>query len=705
MEIAKRRAGIVDDGVAAACFHALLAREQRDIELHVGDRGLLERFVAQILLLIVGELRLAHVLRAIFVEHVHVVIEVAAGGGRADHADGGDQPRHARQPRGQPLQPRHQRHLRAAPPQQMGEHRQHQRERAPIEPQPPRRRAADIVAIHVRIADIAGRAVIVERVIKADIGKGDRADDVDHHHAPADIFVGAERLHQDRQHRQDHRVGRGGQQQPHHIFAELQIGDAARELDEDRRRNGDRVAREQHRDQRQRLGRQIGPVGQRGRVDDLVHLAVAVAPHQLAGIIDGDDERDDPERAEQRLDRGEGERPGWRAVKLGRKDQRRTRIEQADQHQHEKGRTLENLRHLEADTREQPGHRRVARAHRRQRVDQHRRRGGELRLAPGKPGELALRHAALGKGEAGIGKDERDQRHTHPDRTIGEQHAVERRDGGVRLGRGPVAGRAADSRRAERLDIAGDVAQLGPAAQRRQCRQIQHQKQDDADIAVHHRPRQRGDREEDRRGEQDVGQRDDEIAERVIADHVRPQRLLIDPGHQRAEEHRQRHRHEGEPGGEIGAHEPPDQIIALRHPRRADDLGKAAVIVAQHHIGDERGRHEHEEQREDEVILKDRDRRVAVDIAAAADLDLLDRHAAKGEQEEQHRDHPEDRVAQLVTQLEGGDLREHGRVPSRALMPPRARGGCARAWRNTHLRARRRRGRSRRPDRHRPAHG
>ena len=46
-----------------------------------------------------------------------------------------------------------------------------------------------------------------------------------------------------------------------------------------------------------RLGQRQRPVGQRRRVDDLVHLPVALAPDQLAGIIDGDDDQDRVEAA------------------------------------------------------------------------------------------------------------------------------------------------------------------------------------------------------------------------------------------------------------------------------------------------------------------------------------------------------------------------------------------------------------------------
>jgi hypothetical protein len=49
------------------------------------------------------------------------------------------------------------------------------------------------------------------------------------------------------------------------------------------------------------LGDDIGPIGQRRRIDDLVHLAVALAPDEFARIIDGDDVRHEGEAAVQYL--------------------------------------------------------------------------------------------------------------------------------------------------------------------------------------------------------------------------------------------------------------------------------------------------------------------------------------------------------------------------------------------------------------------
>ena len=50
---------------------------------------------------------------------------------------------------------------------------------------------------------------------------------------------------------------------------------------------------------------------------------------------------------------------------------------------------------------------------------------------------------------------------------------------------------------------------------------------------------------------------------------------------------------------------------------------------------------------------------VLVNIAPAAQTDVFSRHRAEGQQAEDDGNHPEGRLAQLVAELEGGDLCKH----------------------------------------------
>ena len=566
VQVGDRRAGIIDQLIAAARIDPVLAGEEFDGQRDGGHRGLGDIFIFEIFLLIGRLDGLDIVARAVFVEDIGVRIDISAA--RPGNRQRGDNQhaRHIGKPRRHAPQARQQRAFGAAPPQQMRQHGKDQRHRPPVEPQPPCQRAADSVAVHVRQLHPAGGAIIVERVFEADIVEGDRGDEIDDHHPPADIFVGAERLDEHRQHGEDDHVDAFGQQVPAQIFARRNIRDTAKQLDQHRRDHAGRQCRHQHAGHCQRLGHQIGPVGQRGRIDDFVHLAVAIAPDQFAGIIDGDDHGDDAEGAAQRVDERKGQRPGRGAIDFIGKEQPAAGVEQPDEQQHEKRRAFEHLRHFETRPRQQPGERRVVGARRRQGGDNlglvHRQLGRDFRLAA----HGAQRQALFGKAEAPIGEGQRRQPDAEPDQPVPEQPAGERRQLAVRFGRGPIAGDIAEGRRAKGLDQPGEIAQFGLRAQRRRQHQIGDEKNHDADIGIHHRARRRRDGKEDRRREQHIGQSEHEIGKKIVAEPVRPQRFRVEPRHQRTEEDRQRHKGKGGGSSGRGAGKARQQIIELAHP-------------------------------------------------------------------------------------------------------------------------------------------
>ena len=80
----------------------------------------------------------------------------------------------------------------------------------------------------------------------------------------------------------------------------------------------------------------------------------------------------------------------------------------------------------------------------------------------------------------------------------------------------------------------------------------------------------------------------------------------------------------------------------------SDQRAEPAFLVPHDHIGDEGCGDEHEEQRQDQVHLHDRDGRFQVDVAATSDGDVVARHRAEGQQEKDDSRDPEYRVAQLV---------------------------------------------------------
>ena len=231
----------------------------------------------------------------------------------------------------------------------------------------------------------------------------------------------------------------------------------------------------------------------------------------------------------------------------------------------------------------------------------------------------------------------------------------------VRLDRRQVADAQAVSDRAERLEIRRE-RQVRPFPQHRGQREVCEHEQDHRQVAVRHRARPAGDGEEDRRGHQQIRQRQHEVAEQVVLQAVRPEEVRVDPRHERADPDRQRHREERDRGAEKGAAEAAEHVRQLADLGRADDAAEAGLIVAHHHVADERSRHEHEEQRHDQLDLRDRRRRIRMNVAAAAETDRLRRRRTEGQQEEHGDGDPEHRVADLVAQLEARDGREHRAV-------------------------------------------
>ena len=123
---------------------------QVDVQHHVGDLGLRQVLERQQGLFVVRGLLLHVEVVLVVVQDVGVVEDEAAEPERGDHPAGQQQARAAAQPPGQPRQTGPQPALRPPPPQAIGQHQQHQRDRRPIADgttTPPRRRCRS--AVHV----------------------------------------------------------------------------------------------------------------------------------------------------------------------------------------------------------------------------------------------------------------------------------------------------------------------------------------------------------------------------------------------------------------------------------------------------------------------------------------------------------------------------------------------------------------------------
>ena len=431
--------------------------------------------------------------------------------------------------------------------------------------------------------------------------------------------------------------------------------------------HADQQGRDQHQADGQGLGRHEGPVGHRGGVDDLMGLALALTPDQLARIVDGDDHRDQAERTQQGRQQDAGDRIDHPAITpgLGGEPQGAHGVRQAQEKQDEIGRALEHLTHVQAcaDDQLRPG--RLAIEHRpRHRAGQRRRDGGLfgqgllVLLGLASAGQLCRLELeqAVGQGQEAGGQDQYED-------AVEQQGSGQRRHKAVAFAGGPVLGRQAEGGGAQRLPIGGGLLELGPV-QGDAGDDPQHHEGDHAHIGPHHRTGDRGQGEEDRRGQQDRRQGQGEIGEEVGVQIVRPEALGVDPRHERADPDRQRHGQERDRRRQERPDEAAVEIVELLHPRGPQDRPKAGLVVTHHHIGHEGRGHEHVEDRQDQMGLGDRVRCVAVDVAAAADLDLVDRRRPEGQQEEDGRHHPEDGRLQLVAELEARDLAKHRLAPS-----------------------------------------
>ena len=541
----------------------------------------------------------------------------------------------------------------------MGDHGEYHGKAAPIEPQPPVARPLDIVTVQIGDRIVAGAAILVERMFKAEIVQGNRRYKIDEHDRPADIFVRAQRLDEYRQDRDQDQVDAERQNIPDEIFDRFIIKISLDRLECDGGDGGQQQRRNEHERHSQCFRRHIGPVRQGGRIDDLVHLAVAVPPNQFAGIIDGDDERDDRKGSLQHTDQGKGDREQRCAVYFARRQQSGTDIEQTDQHQDEKGRAAKNHPHFQAH------------------LGPELRPCGRSRLCCGQMIDdlwlgfcefcrllalflhLPLGDAALGEGEFAISEAQGKQGYADRNQAVIEQRALQCRQHAVALRHRPIFGNDRQRAQAERFEQCSRVLPFWRVADNGQEAEIEDEKGDDRDIGVDHRTGRGGDRKEDRGGQENTRQRQYEIGKQIIAEPVGSDGFGIQPRHQAADEYRQRHADKGDGGDQKGADKATEQIVEFAHPGGADHRTKAAFIIAHDHIGDKGGGHEHEEYRQDLADLHDRRRRVDVDIAAASNGDILRGHRAEGQQEEEDGDYPENRVAQLVAQFEGSDFGEH----------------------------------------------
>ena len=635
---------------------------QVEVQLDVGDRGLGRFLVAQQGLFVVCAKLLRLLVSAVLVPDIGVDEDEDAQAHEGGQGHGADEAGCALEPARQAPDAGHEAGLGPAPPQAVSQDQQKHRSGRPVGLGPQGVLPEIAAPVHVRQGHADVGAIAVEHMVEAHRAQDDGRDQIDHHDGPADELVGRQGLHHNGQDGDHAEAQRARQDVPHQVLADLEVEHAARDLHADAGDHADDQDRGQDQDQGQGLGQQEGPVGGRRGVDQLVDLAVAVAPDQLAGIVDGHDHRDEAERALKRGDHHARHQIDRGAVDLARDHQDGDGEGQAHQHQDDIGRALEHKGHLEAGAGPQLGPAGLeaigglGQGSRRRRLGRGGRQGLEL-----------VDGARLGAPRSGliepVGGGQNGQADARPKQAVAQEDARQGHVQDVALGRGPVLGHQGEGGRTEGLGPGHDLFKFGLGTQDAGRHHIGDEDPDHADIGRHHRTGHGRQGEEEGRGQEDGRQAHHRVGIQVVARPEGPHGLLVDPGRQGAGQDADRHAQEAERAGRKGAGEAAVQVVEARQPGGLDDGAKARLHVAHHHIGHDHSRSQHEEGGHHQLQDRQRIGGVLVDIAPGTDVDIGHGDHAEAEQGEEDGDDPEGGLAQLITEFESGDLEEHGLTP------------------------------------------
>ncbi len=385
----------------------------------------------------------------------------------------------------------------------------------------------------------------------------------------------------------------------------------------------------------------------------------AVAPDQFARIVDRDDHDDQTEGAAQGLDHHARDRQDGRSVHLAREQQDGDAEGEAQGQHHEVGRALEHRLHLEKGARDQLG---PAGLEAIGRCGQRRDRRAGVRRGLGHRLQLLLLaqlRSARRRAIQGIGGGQEGQADAQPQQLVAQQQAGQRGIDRVALSRRPILGRQAIGAGAEGLQPGHQGLQLRLGAEDRGRGHVEDEDADDADIGRHHRAGHGRQGEEDRRAEQQPRQTHDDEAIEVVQRTEGTDRLLVHPWHQGADQDAQRDAQEGQGHHGEGAEKATVQIVELRQPAGLDHRTEARRGVTHHDIGDDGCRRQHEEQVEDQMGLRNGERRVLEHVSARPHADVGTGDRTEAQQEEEDGNDPEGGLAKLIAELEGRDFPEH----------------------------------------------
>jgi hypothetical protein len=230
----------------------------------------------------------------------------------------------------------------AAHPDEIGHHADQHGHAGPVGGEP--ERAGEVMAVAVEVGQRnVGQLEQPEQIaVDADAGREGRCD---HHRQcdqQADELLVHHGLDQHGQHAEHQRRQSGHKQHLDQIEAEIDVGDAVRQLERDAGGHDRGQQQEQH----ERHGDQLGEEEHGGRrrrcVDDLGDLDRPLAPQELAAVGDRDQQGHERERHRHDIDHYVGDRQARHRHEIVAHEQRTDRCEHRQREQDEEGPAAQN---------------------------------------------------------------------------------------------------------------------------------------------------------------------------------------------------------------------------------------------------------------------------------------------------------------------------------------------------------------------------
>ena len=314
VEVADRLIGLVYQRQRAAQPRALFVRKNIGMDIRRGDLGLRRQRQRLEAALVVRLHALGGVAGCIGIDYMRVVVDGSAGPCHREPCHDRDAPRGGRHSHGRHMPAATPATVMAAHPQRIRQHHQQHGKGTPVHAEPRRCRQEMAVAVEVGIHDVRPTRETIKAILESEVRQSRREDEKQHHHEVTEVFVVDQRMHRQRQHR-DQCVGRKLQHEElEEIMANLDAGETLRQLDGDAANHHHQQQHQLQTKQRTKFCEEAEP-RRRGRtVGDVVHPDIAFTPHQFTCVNGGDDQNEEPEQSGRNLEHHVGERIGIGAV-------------------------------------------------------------------------------------------------------------------------------------------------------------------------------------------------------------------------------------------------------------------------------------------------------------------------------------------------------------------------------------------------------